>query len=53
MLTDLLPEDDQHDIACKGFGNLILLKMQDQPKLLTNEKVTGRPIMIYQVMLLI
>ena len=21
MLTDLLPEDDQHDIACEGFGN--------------------------------
>ena len=21
MLTDLLPEDDQHDIGCEGFGN--------------------------------
>ena len=21
MLTDLLPEDDQHDIACEGFGS--------------------------------
>ena len=21
MLTDLMPEDDQHDIACEGFGN--------------------------------
>ena len=21
MLTDLLPEDDQHDIACEGLGN--------------------------------
>ena len=25
MLTDLLPEDDQSDIACEGFGDLILL----------------------------
>ena len=23
-LTDLLPEDDQSDIACEGFGNLIV-----------------------------
>ena len=22
MLTDLLPEDDQSDISCEGFGNL-------------------------------
>ena len=21
MLTDLMPEDDQNDIACEGFGN--------------------------------
>ena len=26
MLTDLLPEDDQHDIACEGFGNLDFVK---------------------------
>ena len=25
MLTDLLPEDDQSDIACEGLGVLILL----------------------------
>ena len=49
MLTDLLPEDDQHDIGCEGFGNLVSLKVQ-LPKLLTNEKVTGKPDMTYQVM---
>ena len=26
MLTDLLPEDDQHDIACKGFVNFGFVK---------------------------
>ena len=26
MLTDLLPEDDQHDIACEGFGNFDFVK---------------------------
>ena len=26
MLTDLLPEDDQHDIACEGFGNFGFVK---------------------------
>ena len=26
MLTDLLPEDDQHDIACEGFGNVDFVK---------------------------
>ena len=26
MLTDLLPEDDQHDIGCEGFGNLGFVK---------------------------
>ena len=26
MLTDLLPENDQHDIACEGFGNFDLVK---------------------------
>ena len=26
MLTDLMPEDDQHDIACEGFGNLDFVK---------------------------
>jgi len=26
MLTDLLPEDDQNDIACEGFGNFDLVK---------------------------
>ena len=26
MLTDLMPEDDQHDIACEGFGNFDFVK---------------------------
>ena len=26
MLTDLMPEDDQHDIACEGFGNYAFVK---------------------------
>ena len=26
MLTDLLPEDDQHEIACEGFGNFDFVK---------------------------
>ena len=26
MLTDLLPEDDQHDIACEGFSNFDFVK---------------------------
>ena len=26
MLTDLLPEDNQHDIACEGFGNYDFVK---------------------------
>ena len=26
MLTDLLPGDDQHDIACEGFGNFDFVK---------------------------
>ena len=26
MLTDLLPEDDQHDIGCEGFGNSDFVK---------------------------
>ena len=26
MLTDLAPEDDQHDIACEGFGNFDFVK---------------------------
>ena len=25
-LTDLLPEDDQHDIGCEGFGNFGFVK---------------------------
>ena len=25
-LTDLIPEDDQHDIACEGFGNFAFVK---------------------------
>ena len=49
MLTGLLPEDGQHDIAFEGFGILVSLKMKDQPKLLTNEKVTDKTIMICQV----
>ena len=26
MLTDLMPEDEQHDIACEGFGNYDFVK---------------------------
>ena len=26
MLTDLLPEDDQHDISCEGFGHFHFVK---------------------------
>ena len=26
MLTDLLPEDDQHYIACEGFGGFDFVK---------------------------
>ena len=26
MLTDLMPEDDQHDIACEGFGDFDFVK---------------------------
>ena len=26
MLTDLLPEEEQHDIACEGFGNFDFVK---------------------------
>ena len=26
MLNDLMPEDDQHDIACGGFGNFDFVK---------------------------
>ena len=29
MLTDLLPEDDQHDIACEGFGNFDFVKGEE------------------------
>ena len=28
MLTDLLPEDDQHDIACEGFGDFDVVKSE-------------------------
>ena len=28
MLTDLLPEDDQHDIACEGFGDSDFVKSE-------------------------
>ena len=30
MLTDLLPEDEQHDIACEGFGNFDFVKGTDE-----------------------
>ena len=29
MLTDLMPEDDQHDIACEGFGNFDFVKSEE------------------------
>ena len=48
VLTDLLPEDDQHDIGCEGFRNFDFVKAQ-LPKLLANKKITGKPIMTYQV----
>ena len=50
MLTDLLPEDDQSDIACEGFGDVWLCYLIQQPKPLTHEKVTGRPIVMYRAM---
>ena len=28
MLTDLLGEDDRHDIACEGFGNSDFVKSE-------------------------
>ena len=28
MLPDLMPEDDQHDIACEGFGNFGFVKSE-------------------------
>ena len=49
MLTDLLPEDDQHDIACEGFGNFDLVKEEAAQG--ADDKATDRPTMIYQVML--
>ena len=45
MLTDPLPEDDQHDIACEGLVILTSLKVK-QHRLLTNEKATDKKIMI-------
>ena len=29
MLIDLLPEDDQHDVACEGFGNYAYVRSPD------------------------
>ena len=29
MLTDLLPEDEQSDIACEGFGNYDLVRLPE------------------------
>ena len=36
MLTDLLPEDDQHNIACEGFGNFGFVK--DEAAQATDER---------------
>ena len=32
MLTDLLPEDDQRDIACEGFGDFDFVKDEGPAK---------------------
>ena len=29
MLTDLMLEDDQHDIVCEGFGNFDFVKSEE------------------------
>ena len=29
MLTDLMPDDDQHDISCEGFGNFDFVKSEE------------------------
>ena len=50
MLTDLMPEDDQHDIACEGFCNFDFVKGEAAQAV--DDRYIGRMIMIYQVMLL-
>ena len=52
MLTDPLPEDDQHDIACEGFGNYDYVRSPES-QMLTNAKVIDRQIMMYQAMLIL
>ena len=49
MLTDLLSEDDQHDIGCEGFGVFDFVKGA-AAQAADKRKVTGKPIMIYQAM---
>ena len=48
MLTDLMSEDDQHDIACEGFGIFDFVKGEAAQA--ADDRYIGRPIMIYQVM---
>ena len=50
MLTDLLPEDDQHDIACEGFGNFDSVKGEAAQAADARKKATDKTIMIAQVM---
>ena len=49
-LTNLMPEDDQHDIACEGFCNFDFVKGEAAQAV--DDRYIGRMIMIYQVMLL-
>ena len=51
MLTDLLPEDDQSDIACECFGNVDFVK-GEAAQAGDQRKITGRPVMIYLATLL-
>ena len=49
MLTDLMPEGDQHDIACGGFGNFDFVK-GEAAQANDDRSATERMVMIYQVM---
>ena len=49
MLTDLMREDDQHDIACEGFGNLDFVK-GEAAQAADERRATDKTIMIDQVM---
>ena len=49
MLTDLLPEDDQHDIGCEGFGKFDFVT-GPAAQAADQRKAYRQSIMIYQVM---